>query len=43
MTTQELRDTLSRYDNKRKAKSNRRKLLKIKPEKIAKIQSISKN
>ena len=43
MTTQELRDILSRYDSKRKAKSNRRKLLKIKLEKIAKIQNISKN
>ena len=43
MTIQELRDILSRYDSKRKAKSNRRKLLKIKLEKIAKIQNISKN
>ena len=43
MTTQELREIRSRYDSKRKAKSNRRKLLKIKPEKIAKIKNISKN
>ena len=46
MSTEELLDTLSRYDSKRKVKSNRRKLLKllkIKPKKIAKIQNISKN
>ena len=43
MSTQELIDTLSRYDSRRKVKSNRRKLLKIKLEKIAKIQNISKN
>ena len=43
MTIQELRDILSRYDSKRKAKSNHRKLLKIKLEKFAKIQNISKN
>ena len=43
MSTQELLDTLSRYDSRRKVKSNRRKLLKIKLEKIAKIQNISKN
>ena len=43
MSTQELIDTISRYDSRRKVKSNRRKLLKIKLEKIAKIQNISKN
>ena len=43
MSTQELLDTLSRYDSRRKVKSNRRKLLKIKLEKIAKIQNSSKN
>ena len=43
MSIQELLDTLSRYDSRRKVKSNRRKLLKIKLEKIAKIQNISKN
>ena len=34
---------LSRYDSRRKVKSTRRILLKIKLEKIAKIQNISKN
>ena len=43
MSTKELLDTLSRYDSQRKVKSNRRKLLKIKLEKIGKIQNISKN
>ena len=43
MSTEELLNTFSKYDNKRKVKSNRRKLLKIKQEKIAKIQNISKN
>ena len=46
MSTEELLDTLSRYDSKREAESNRRKLLKllkIKPNKFAKIQNISKN
>ena len=43
-STQELlNNTLSRYDNKRKVKSNRRILPKIKLEKIAKTQNISKN
>ena len=42
-STQELLNALSRYDNKRKVKSNRRILLKIKLEKIAKTQNISKN
>ena len=36
-------NTLSRYDNRRKVKSNRKTLLKIKLEKIAKMQNISKN
>ena len=43
MSTEELLDTLSRYDSRRKVKSNHRKLLKIKLEKIDKIQNISKN
>ena len=43
MSTQELLNTLSRYDSRCKVKSARRKLFKIKLEKIAKIQSISKN
>ena len=43
MSNQELTDTLSRYDSRRKIKSNRRKSLKIKLEKIDKIQNISKN
>ena len=43
MSTIELLNTLSRYDSKRNVKSNRRKLLKIKLEKTAKIQNISKN
>ena len=43
MSTQELLNTLSRYDSRRKVKSNRTKLLEAKLEKIAKIQNISKN
>ena len=43
MSTEELLNTLSRYDSRRKVKSNRRKLLKVKLVKIAKIQNISKN
>ena len=43
MSTQELIDTLSRYASRRKVKSNHRKLLKRKLEKIAKIQNTSKN
>ena len=46
MPTEELIDTIIRYGIKRKVESNRRKLLKllkIKPEKINKIQNISKN
>ena len=43
MSTEELLDTLSRYNSKREVKSNRRKLLKIKLEKFAKKQNISKN
>ena len=42
ISTEELLNSLSRYDSKRKVKSNWRKLLKIKPEKVAKIQNISK-
>ena len=43
MSTEELLNTLSRYDSKHKVKSNRIKLLKMKLQKIAKIQNISKN
>ena len=43
MSTEELLNTLSRYDSKRKVESNHRKLLKMELEKIAKIQNISKN
>ena len=43
MSTKELLDTLSRYDTKRKVNSNRRKILKMGLEKIAKIQNISEN
>ena len=43
MSTEELLNALSRYDSKRKVKSNGRKLLKIKLGKIAKIQNVSKN
>ena len=43
MCTEELLNTLSRYDNKRKVKNNSKKLSKIKLEKIAKIQNISEN
>ena len=39
----EVLKNLSRYDSKRKVKSNHKKLLKMKLEKIAKIQNISKN
>ena len=43
MSTKEFLDTLSRYDTKRKVNSNRRKILTMGLEKIAKIQSISEN
>ena len=43
MSTQELWNTLSRYDSRRKVKSNQRKLLGIGLKNIAKIQNISKN
>ena len=43
MSTEELLNTLSRYDRRCKVKSNRRKLFKMKLEKIAKIQDILKN
>ena len=43
MSTHELLNTLSRYDSRRKVKSNRRKLSKIGLGKITKIQNISKN
>ena len=43
MSAEELLNTLSRYDSRRKVKSTHRKLLRIKLEKIAKKQNISKN
>ena len=43
MTTQGLINALTRYDSRRKVRNNRKKLLKIGLEKIAKIQNISKN
>ena len=42
-STEELLNALSRYDSKRKVETNHRKLLKMKLEKIAKKQNISKN
>ena len=43
MSTEDSLSTLSRYDGRRKVKNNRKKLLKIKLEKVAKIKNISKN
>ena len=43
MSTKKLLNTLSRYDSRCKVKNTRKKLLKIKLEKVAKIQNISKN
>ena len=43
MSTQELLNTFSRYDSRRKVKSNRRKLLETGLKKAAKIWNISKN
>ena len=43
MTTQELINTLTRYDSRRKIKKIRRELSRIRLEKIAKVQNISKN
>ena len=43
MSTEELLNTLSRYDSKRKVKSIHRKLQRLGLEKIAKIQNISIN
>ena len=43
MSTKDLLNTLIRYDSRRKVKNNRKKLLKIKLEKVDKIQNISKN
>ena len=40
MSTEELLNTLSRYDSRCEVKSTRRKLLKMKLEKIAKKQNI---
>ena len=43
MPTEELLNTLSRYDSKRKLKSIRMKLRRLGLEKIAKLQNLSKN
>ena len=43
MSTEELLNILSRYDSRRKVKSNHRKLSKINLKKIAKIQNIPEN
>ena len=43
MSSEELLNTLSRYDSKCKVKSIRRKLTRIGLENIAKIQNTSKN
>ena len=43
MSIEELLNTFSRYDSNCEVKSNRRKLLKMKLEKIAKKQNISRN
>ena len=43
MSTEELLNTLSRYESRPKVKNNPKKLLKIKPEEVSKIQNISKN
>ena len=42
MSTKGLLDTLSRYDSRRKVKSNRRKLLKMKLEKLLKYRIFQK-
>ena len=42
MSTEQLLNTLSRYDSKRKVKSNRKNILKNKTKKIAKKQNIFK-
>ena len=42
MSTEEVLNTSSRYDSKRKVKSNRRKSLQIKLEKIAKYKIFQK-
>ena len=42
MSTEVLLDTLSRYDSRRKVKSNRRKLLKMKLEKLLKYRIFQK-
>ena len=43
MSTEELLNALSRYDSKRKVKTNDKKLLKMKLEKISKKQNIPNN
>ena len=43
MSTEELLNTLNRYDSRLEVKSTRRKLLRIKLEKIANKQNISRN
>ena len=42
LLTKELLNTLRTYDSRHKVKNSRKKLLKIKLEKIAKLQNISK-
>ena len=43
MCNEELLNTLSRYDSRRKVKNNHKKLSEIKLEKMAKMQNISEN
>ena len=43
MSTEELLNTVDRYNSRREVKSTRRKLLRIKLEKIAKKENISRN
>ena len=43
ISTEELLNAISRYDSKGKVKNHCKKLLKVKLEKIGKIQNISKN
>ena len=43
MCNEELLNTLSRYDSRRKVKNNHKKLSEIKLEKMAQMQNISEN
>ena len=43
ISTEELLNALSTYDSKQKVKTNHKKLLKKKLEKISKMQNISRN